>query len=227
MTKKLVINSHILYKKPLKLCLESLLDIGFKGFENVIIIQNGCNQNSEPTFKSFFNKKVIFTETTQNNLDCTGFQILYEYRSHPLIQSSEYWYVPDTCTFDKSFIEKFESSKLSKEEIKICRNPHSFICVFSSDLISLYQNNFSSYQLNKEEIIKLEVHDIIENVPLKSITQFGNRIFGENRIQLKSHDIYKRDHFRACFYYPDFGIYKWMNGHFDGVYRNIPPDLLT
>ena len=151
--------------------------------------------------------------------------MLFRYKDHELVKADAYLYLPDTVTFDKNFAKKFEQLFVMPFEIRTCKSPHSFICAFDSNIINRYKDVFSQHKINKQQIIQLEMWDTIQELSLNSITTFGIRTYSKDRVYLFSAEIYKKGHKRACFFYPEFGIFKWMNGNFKGTYNSLPEDV--
>jgi hypothetical protein len=199
----------------------------------VVIVRTGSNKNELPKVvhateieaNTLCSEPVVLIETKLNNFDHTMFHELGKHYNNEFVNAEQYLCTLDTVTFAEDFAERFNKLNVDEDEVLTCKSPHSNICAIHSNVISMYKDNFSSYQLNKEQVIKLEMFDEIPGVPLKSITKFGKRMFLKPRIQLNSKDIYMQNKFRACFYYEEFGIYKWMNGYFDGQYKSIPVDI--
>ena len=231
--KKIIINSHVSYHVPLTKCLNSLAETGFKNFHDVIVVRSGSSKDVSPQTVSasnvekdiHCNEQIVLIETKLNNLDYTMYHELGKHYDNELVNAKQYLCTLDTVTFAKDFVEQFNKLNVDDDEVLTCKSPHSNICAIHSNVVSLYKDNFSLCQLNKEQAIKLEMFDEIPGVPLKSITKFGKRMFLKPRIQMSSKDIYKQNILRGCFYYEEFGIYKWVNGNFTGQYKLIPNDI--
>lgn len=219
---KLVINSHIKYSKARKILFESLESTNFKSYIDIIMILSGCDSDIEPYLSE---DGYITIHSTKNNFDYNGFNVLHTYKDHHLVDNNFYLYLHDTITFDKNFdniFNELNSSVLDKDtnNIYISRSFHSNICLFGKNVIENYSNNFS-VPLTKEEAIYLELHPnlVKNNRIIKNISFFGDVNYISERIDLnREEDIYQNGHPRKVFYYPLFGIYKWIlwgkNGDF-------------
>jgi len=247
---KIVINSNVRYKKPLAVLLQSIYDSGFQAFENIIIVMSQSAKNTPPmrvNAQEFIpdapNIEICLIEITMNSFDFTGFHSLYIYSEHPLIKTDYYLYLLDTCTVDLTFAEKYNNIITENKIIQIMTTykeidiisyhhpiytrivsydfPQSSIFMFDKYVILNYQNNFS-IPLTKREGLSIEDgKPIIKRgrviKPLKSFGQFTS--LGQ-RIRTETKDIYNTKYPRTGFYYPRFGITKWIllgqNGDFTG-----------
>lgn len=217
---KIIINSHVKYSKPRDVLFDSLSKTQYKDYNNIIVVLSGSHTNKDPYLSK---DGFCIIESTNNNFDYNGFNVLNIYKNHNLIVDNFYLYLHDTVTFDINFLKHFDHlEKLNKNtnDIYISNSFHSNICFFGKDVIINYKNNFS-IPLSKEEAIYLELHPnlIKNNKIIKNISYFGNVHYIPNRIDLnKTEDIYQNGYPRKVFYYPLFGIYKWVlwgkNGDF-------------
>jgi hypothetical protein len=212
---KLIINSNINYKKPLSKMLESLIASGFSRFEDVVVVIGECGSDDEPRkikISEISNlscdEEVIVVRMKLNNFDYTGYHALHVHSQHPLLISEWYMYTLDTVTFTDRFLTFLVKSNPSSEEILIPQSPHSNICAFGSGVIKNYGDNFG-VELDKNEAIRLEFDkSISKNV--KSISNFGKITRVLSRTPAGQYDIYETGFPRKAFYYPEFGLNKWI-----------------
>lgn len=212
---KLVVNSNINYKKPFSKMLQSLIESGFKSFNDIVVVMGQCKDDEEPrkikiSEVSDLNSKdqVTLIKMKLNNFDYTGYHALHLHSSHPLVVSDWYMYVLDTVTFTRHFLSFIENANLNSEELMITKSPHSNICALGRDVIRNYGDNFGT-ELDKNEAIRLEFEEEIpKNV--KGICNFGKITHVRSRILFGDHDIYETGHPRKGFYYPEFGLSKWI-----------------
>lgn len=245
---KIVINTNTRYKKALRVCLDSMLDAGFKEFENVIIVISGSEEAKEPRreslswiFQDLPNFECTVIETKMDNFEYTSFHMLYVYKDHRLIDSERYLFMMDTCTVGKHFVPKFNRCKhdnfLNNPEVSdfrgkepgawlySCRGKYaSNIYLFNKGLVLNYKNNFAK-KLDKAGAVLLEGgRTLIAGVkPLKS---FGTLIvFRNRRKKIDCKDIYGNNAPRWSHWYEPFGIFKWIllhhHGDFDGKVTKI------
>lgn len=212
---KLVVNSNVNYKKPLSKMLESLIDSGFKNFDDVIVVIGQCERDEEPrkikiSEISNLNSSEVVTliRMKLNNFDYTAYHALHLHSSHPLVISDWYMYVLDTVTFTKKFLFFLEHADLHPDELMITKQPHSNICAFGRDVIKNYGENFGT-ELDKNEAIRLEFEETISK-DVRGICNFGKTTHVPSRILAGDADIYETGHQRKCFYYPEFGLSKWI-----------------
>lgn len=215
-TKKIIINSNLYYSKPLELLLSSLIDIGFTSFLDVVIVRGQCEKNEAPTVVKISDitnlnsdSSVVLVNMELNNFDYTGYHALHLYQNDPLISADWYMYVLDTSSFEKYFMYFISNANLLHKEIVVSPCPHSNICAFGNEVIKNYKDNFS-VQVNKEEAVRLEFNLDVYNKNIKSILHFGQVIYTDNRKFIDVEDIYGTGRKRHKFYYPYFGINKWI-----------------
>ena len=215
---KLVINSHVNYKYPLKIFLNSLLDSGFTNLKDIILVISGAPTqiapriiNAKQLCDSFPDIELCIIEMQINNFDYTGYHALHLYKDDPMILDTSYLYVLDTCTFDLDFGEKYKTFKIKHRGVATCAAPHSNICMFDRQVIFNYGDNFFT-PITKQEAIDLEFgRSLTKNGrEIKSITSFGKFINIGNRVHFGEKDIYNTLHPRQGFNYPYFGINKWI-----------------
>jgi hypothetical protein len=84
---KLVINSHIKYSNPLSKLFQSLKNINFQFFQDIIVVLGGCPENKDPEYRllQVFNKELVVIDRIQNCFDNNGYSALYAYKNHPYV----------------------------------------------------------------------------------------------------------------------------------------------
>ena len=233
---KLVINSNINYKKPLRMLLESLQDSGFKDFEDVVLVISQSPQQKGPATRNVgeilqipawqktHDLNVTTIEMQMNNFDYAGYHALNLYKNHPLVADYDYFYVLDTSTFEPRFPEKYKKFKSVGPAIITCEPPHANTCVIGREVVDNYGDNFS-IELTKQEAIRLEfgLEVAKKSRRIKSINEFGFSVKTKNRQRMELRDIYGTGYPRTRVHYEDFGINKWilfdMNGDMTGKVR--------
>jgi hypothetical protein len=228
---KLVINSNLFYKKALNVLFRSLQRINFTKFEDIILVISQY-ENIGPRIKKIkevtnlnLDNEITVICMAMNNFDYTAYHALYTWRWHRLIIDKSYFYILDTTTFDPSFNEKYTmfSTKTLNYDLHIVSGPHSNICAFGGNVIDKYDNNFKNI-MTKEEAISLECQgESVTNkqgVQIDSIKHFGEIRSYPRRTFKGKKDLYNNGIERGCYYYENFGVYKWIlenkNGDFLG-----------
>lgn len=220
---KIIINSHAGYEKPLNLLFNSMIDAGFTDFaDEVILVVGGAKKNRGPKRRDISKifptlPSIICTVilTRMNNFEYTGFHMLHVHRDHVLVRSTRYLFLMDTCTVGRFFMKKY---KRCKEYVPLIEEPNwihsvsnryvSNICLFSRNVVLLYGDNFKK-QLTKEEAIKVEGGRKVRGV--KPLWAFGHRLHSSSRRSRKhKRDIYGTGEIRTGFWYPIFGVIKWV-----------------
>jgi hypothetical protein len=212
---KLVVNSNINYRKPLGALFDSLLEIGFEKFEEVVVVVGG-HLDLPPRMESVSaisdcgsDAKVVVVGMKINNYDYTGYHALNMYINDPMLSSDGYFYSLDTVTFEQSFVPFFRSLSLGGDELRITGRPHSNICAFGPKVVQNYGENFG-ITLDKDEAIRLEYEMEIPGKTIKGISSFGELKKCRTRIPVGEADIYGTGIPRKGFLYPDFGMIKWI-----------------
>jgi len=98
---RIVINSHVHYKRPLNSALHSLVSVGFRDFCRLLIVVGGKREEAPSKLGN------ITVAARALNAHDTGFDTLHLYRTHPDIAAPYYIYVHDTCLFQPSFVPFF------------------------------------------------------------------------------------------------------------------------
>ena len=231
---KIIINSHVKYKKARDVLFETLKKTGFSDKKNIIVVCSGSKEDKDPYIHD---DGYIMIESKLNNFDYNGYHMLYLYQNHPLIVDNFYLYLLDTVTFDISFNQTYKKiQKILKtvplNTVFIPKSFHSNICLFGSQVINEYKTNFA-LPLNKEEAIYLELHKsyMKDNTIIYNISNYGNKHIISDRIEIEyplssqnGIDIYKNGNPRRGFYYPFFSIYKWILWGFNGDFTENKVD---
>jgi len=223
---KIIINSNVSYKLPLKILFESLLKSDIKNMSDVIVVLAESDNNAAPRLtqiKSLVELEstveVVVIESTRRNYDYCGFDVLYKYYGHSLIDSNEYLYLHDTTTVDVDFyskISKFEN--LQEDVIVFPPSPNSNIIIFQKNIVTKYKDNFS-VDLNKYQAVCLEASQEGVNVNDKwsfNVSKFGVTQSVQTRNLMGNLDIYNTGHSRAILHYDDFGVNKYILYNRDG-----------
>lgn len=227
---KLVINSNVYYNFPATCLLNSLKRNNFGRMNDIILVISESTDDVPVSKKiDMLNCSITIVKTKDNMFDWSGFNILHEYKEHPLIASDSYFYLLDSSTVGPNFQKRFEyyEKLLSNSRfIMAPQRPNSNICVFGKQIIDEYQNNFNGMKISKKDAIALELHNIfIKDRLVKNIFEYGKFYETKNREFMGYNDIYKTNVPRAVFYYPDFDVYKYIRwGGFGEIkmYRKPP-----
>lgn len=213
---KIVINSNIHYKKPLKIFFDSLCRSGFDRFEDIILVMSQSPDQIGPIKEKIKNIlpisldiELCFIQMQMNNFDYCGYHALNIYKDDPLVFDNEYLYVLDTSTFDADFPDRYSRLKVEDSTIITCDPPHSNICMFDRKVVDNYGDNFS-IKLNKAQAVNLELHSS------RNIISFGKFVSFGKRIIMETFDIYDTSYPRVRANYPYFGINKWILWGKDG-----------
>lgn len=228
---KIVINSHIDYKKPREKLFDSLEKTGWQKYIDVILILSGSKNNSYPHIED----KIVKVYSDKNNYDYNAYDVLYLHQNHALIKDDFYLYLHDTVTFEKDFLDKFSYlndylKNKSLDTILINNGFHSNICVIGSNVINNYKNNFSQFVLTKKQAVELETKYQIkkENKTMFNIIKFGLPSYVKERVYVETSDIYDTGFLRECFLYSKFGIFKWVCWGYYGdiLYNKLIPNKI-
>lgn len=222
---KIVINSNISYKLPLKLLLESILKSDIKNISDVIVVLSESDRESTPELKEInsitdidSSEKVVVIESVRRNYDYCGFDVLYKYYGNKLIDSNEYLYLHDTSTVDSDFYSKITKfADLSEDVIISPLKSNSNIIIFQKNIITKYKDNFS-VDMNKYQATWAEVSDgvFVDDRWVTNVLKFGIIKSVDERVLTGHTDIYNTGCCRAILYYKDFGISKYIFWNNDG-----------
>lgn len=225
-TVKLVINSHVKYGLPREKLLQSLSDIDFANFSNIIVVLGGSRTDRVYVNASF--DGLVIAETTRSNFDWTGLSVLWHFRHNALIFADVYIYLLDTCTVSLSFNKHFaDMASVSAGEFRTSPLPASSIAVFGQDVVKQYSTNFDQ-PLSKMEGVWFEFGHSPHGVwHLQHFAQQTTMM--APRVQGELIDIYSTGHPRTAFYYPDLGVTKYImwasNGDLGGNFRSNGPPM--
>lgn len=218
---KFIINSHILYSKPLDIALKSLANTNYDFSDiPIIVIYGGDDKEIEPLTNDYIINdrviKIITIHTKLNNYDYTGLSMLYRYKDHPLVIDDFYFYSHDTVIFGSKFynnIKKYADEIINQDEYNILMNVghNSNVMLFKKDLILSYQNNFD-HTISKKDAVLLEIN--------KYICTFGKTKYLSSRVFVNNEDIYHTGHRRAKYHYQEFDLFKYIFLHYYGDITN-------
>lgn len=224
---KLVINSNMRYVVPLSCLIESLIDVGWKRFDELIIVRGGATQDwvgkrlvrEVTTLKS--NEPVLVVDVEIENFDYHGFIALQRYATHPEISDDWYMYVLDTVTFTEGFPQTFDTFVARRKHllkykdgvelstIFTCALPNSNICVFNKAFIDRYGTTFESKVMSKKEAMELECGHRIDKIkPVPSYAQ--NKQALARRVCKGQVDCYNTGFQRDVWFYPDLCLNKYI-----------------
>ena len=244
---KLVINSHVAYRTPLRSCLVSLRAVGFAAYSDTIIVQGGAGHEIPPLTVSPLVltgddhhmlrhddvNHVIAIRVRSNAFDYHGLAALSHYRTHPLVAADTYVYIQDTTTAGPFFVERFEAFRLRRSS-KIFTSwplPNSNIVAFGADVIHRYGHNFDG-DLAKEDAFLCEFGYTLNRSgsrrtmrPLVA-PQHGVVVKLGPRLPNGSVDIYGTGVPRRRFWYPLFDLTKYSmpssaTGDIQGTVRSL------
>ena len=180
---KLVINSHASYRTELQVLLTSLLSVEWHAWGEVLIClgassADGCAAYNagvpSPVCKvplhdlmpswfsnssSFFNRELVVIHTERNGYDYTALSLLWEHRSHALVQARSYFYLPDTTFVDGRFKHAFHYyNSLAQNHSTVISAPlanSNAGMIFSRDVVDTYGDVYSR-GFDKTEAVALE-----------------------------------------------------------------------
>jgi len=164
---KVVINSHVNYRKPLSHLLESILQSDScrvaNMLENIIVClaqsDGPCGPQLTPLADiadvpaQFARQEVVVIRAAMNSFDWTAHHMLWMHRDSPLVESDYYLYVLDTSVLEKDFWIKTNDLLPSKGEdpfrecIRITPMPHSSISIFGKGVVRNYGENFGTVHI--------------------------------------------------------------------------------
>lgn len=225
---KLVINSNIHYKNPLKILFESILKSDINDFKNIIVVISQTDEY-EPKLTKISeitnidsDIEVITVGNTHNSYDYGGFNALWKYKEHHLIKSKTYLYIHDTCEVDSNFWSKtVQINHLLKLYTIVGYGDWSAnIIAFTSKLISRYNNTFDT-EISKSDAVLGEMGVMIK---YKKLFMGFHSYMGykkiENRKLLTKNSTKYSNRGRHAFYYESFGITKYVFMEYTGDISN-------
>lgn len=227
---KIIINTTESYKKPFSLLMKSIIDSGFTEFDNLIISYAEAESNVAPVIESLgnlidsdipYDYDVVVVKSVLKNYDYAGYNALWLHRKNPLIKADSYFYLLDTTTVESNFFKKINSFKVKPGQIITVPTPNANIVIFHNNIIDLYRDSYNR-NLTKTQAVDLECARII-NIDGKSITGllfYADIRIIKPRVMKGVTDIYNTGHKRLAFYYPDFGVYKYVLWDRDGDIKN-------
>lgn len=194
---KIVVNTHSLYTQVLQKLFKSFKKIKHFPWYRVIIVIGGSDKNSIYQGK---NTETIIT-TTDNAYDYHGLNQLYRYIDHPLVSATSYMYMHDTCIVLTNFIQKIDSFHIRKNEI-ITVNSYlnANIMLFEKNVIHNYNTHFQGHMTKRQACLYEHAE----------IFKFGNYRPSGDRIKMADAYVYTKDSKRTPFFYPCFGIVKFV-----------------
>jgi len=213
---KIIVCSHRNYNYQLSTAMLSLYKIGFKNFNDLIVVISGEPQDVEPTLTPLcditstnIQDSVVVVRKKMNNYEYTSFQVLYEGLQHPLISADGYVCLHDTVTFHPFFAEVWDSFSFKiPDTIYTFPLPNANLVAMGREVAERYKDNFNC-QLTKEQGVKLEVYGK-EVAGCKSVLQYSdNIIMFNNRIKVGEEDIYHTGALRTKIFCPMLGVYKY------------------
>jgi len=234
---RLVVNSHALYTQAVEHMFLSLLSIGFTDFCSVVVVVGGAHAELSPQRRG----NVTYAETVLNAFDNHALDALGRYIDHPLVQADAYLYTIDTVLFHPSFrlfwagLGDMFAGERRDDVFKppLTHGVQGSLWAFGSQAPRRWAASaFYRRNLTKNEAVIAEQHS-------GEIGRWGVvRHSMERRVERKSGggyvevDVYNRGHPRRLFFYPDFGMYKWVlwlksgdfegEPHFNTFKKNLP-----
>jgi hypothetical protein len=196
MTRKLVINSHIDYQKPLELFLNSIQDQPIKQ-EDILIIKAGGTQYS----------RLANTIIADNNsFDLTAFITIIDLD----LDFEEFFYIHDTCIAGQAFIENVKNLPKTDNSIPLWQNACMNMGLYNVKyvkskkeiLLPLKNTNYDKVSIQQAKIQAIR-HEGILNNPQK-----GKFKIETTFKQTGPTDYYGTGIPRVVEHYPTIDIYK-------------------
>lgn len=208
-TRKVIINSHVEYSKPLRFLLSSVLDSDFLEWYSlldIIVVVGGdasYPQGGEvgEEWVEELGGKCVFVRAPQDSHDFHGLNCLHTHFSHPLVEADTFFYVLDTSVFQTDFGSKLSSLDVGETGILTCPLPNSSLLLFGKGVVKAYGERFGA-NMTKQEALRLELEG--------QFLSFGDVTFLEQRVLTRKVDIYGTGHPRHEFHYPSFGVKKYV-----------------
>uniref|UniRef100_A0A7S1Q903 Uncharacterized protein n=1 Tax=Alexandrium catenella TaxID=2925 RepID=A0A7S1Q903_ALECA len=203
---KLVVNSHVDYAQAVSKLVESLERVNFTLWGDVVVFRGGAEQNSRPQTDA---RGITYVNLTINSYDFNALSGLYQYRHEPSVCAHSYLYILDTVEFGEYFPQAFDELRLEPGEQLMSPRPNSNILAFDHGLVGKYGTNFDR-AVTKQEAVQIETGAL----PLPGVHRlehFAAKVtMTVNREEQGHVDLYHTGHPRTKFYYPSFGIYKYI-----------------
>ena len=225
---KLVINTTATYVVPLSTLMQSLLDVGFSAFADVIVVRGGADEDAMGhrriadicTIAS--TERVFVVDMKYESFDYHGLHALWVYRQHPNICSDAYFYVLDTVQFKEGFPNVFANfvapvvsehnstrvvgSKPGRGWCMTTQLPNSNIMIFSADMVDVYRGMYGT-KLDKTDAMLIECGHLRRGI--RSLTQLAaKRIRTQPRVFIGREDVYDTGIERDTWSYPGFCLVK-------------------
>jgi len=225
---KLIVNSDVRYSIALETLLQSLEDVSFLRWPDVIVMRGSACEDSEP-YKpnTMFGKRgVTYVDLKLSSRDLHGFSGLYHHRNDPLVKAKVYMYIHDTVKANSTFPSMFDSmASIGPDEVRHPPFPFSNICAFGSGVVESYGVQFDK-AVTKAAGIQIEFGGGSDGV--QNVVHFGKTdVVVEDRQQIGQEDPYHTGLLRQALYYPAFGLTKYLLynregdllGHVTDTYR--------
>ena len=235
---RLVINSCSSYDQALRCLLESLEVAWFSHFDLLLIVIGGCDSQTssqlelEPMAQwlPYSSAQVAVCRCKRQNFDYTGLHELHTYRYHPLVRARAYMFLLDTSVAEPDFLACFQSLRVGQFDLLVSPAPASNICAFGSGVVDRFGDNFApSESLSKEEAIAVEHGE--SGTRICGVASFAERIIHvAPRIFRGTRDVYKVGEQRWVYFYPTFGICKYVHMRFgisSGQAHMQGPDIMS
>jgi len=200
---KLVVNSHVDYGKVLPLLWTSLLNSGFKRFQDVIVFRGGAARDSQPEVDD---RGVTFVNVTIDAFDYNGLSGLYHHRDDPRVCAHAYLYTLDAVEVDSTFPAAFDRLEdMGLDEVRMAPRPANNILAFGHNVVERYGTTYD-HNLTKKMAWQGELGDgpKVEDFAAHVTMQAG-RIDDGTTV-----DVYNTGHPRRKVYFPDLGISKYI-----------------
>lgn len=232
---KIVINTNTHYRQPLTYLLRSILAANFNRYEDIIVVISESVADTTPAMEPLRNiadidsdEQVVVIRLCINNFDYAGFNALHLFKNHPLIYSERYFYLLDSSSVEFDFYDKImrfnniQTNQLVVNGPLACSN----VIIFGNRVIDIYGDKYNR-NLTKDQATSIEISPnpiIIDGVEYRNFWGFDNVIRLPDRVQQEDVDIYNTGHKRITFYYPDYGVKKYIFWAHDGdIKNNIKP----
>ena len=232
-----VVNTHADYQRPLQALLASVHARSPELLSKVIVFEGGAAADQGPHNrvvrpevgdKTVFN--VVFVASASNRIDFNGLAGLHEWRRHRLIDADVYLYIHDTSLAALDFAQRLEVLRTTISRGSLWTPPpvasHTF--AFGADVVLAYGSNFDTV-LDKVGALDVEEGRAANGVhcgsstspmaagvgtsctPVRPITEFAAHVRLFARRKLGNVHVSYSKHKRGEFYYPEFGMCKYVS----------------